>query len=136
MTGGRDKERDFVEVLTADLADEVLEDDETLAEEVNDIGPALQGMIDRTKEMAALTIGRRRRELLRESGTGVRRRAEHAGTYDGLSREELWAEMVRRGSSSSSVSVSHRELEGMSEEDLRSALEEWDAAEVENGGES
>jgi hypothetical protein len=56
------QERDFVEVLTADLADEVLEDDETLAEEVNDIGPALQGMIDRTKEMAARTIGRRRRE--------------------------------------------------------------------------
>lgn len=124
-----------MEVLTADLANEVLEDDVVLAEELGEIGAELQGMLERTQEMARRTIGRRRRELLRESGAGVRRRAESVGTYDDLSRGELWAELVRRGQGMEG-SVSHRELEAMSDADLRSALEEWDASEAEGRGES
>lgn len=122
-----------MEVLTADLASEVLEDDEILAEELEEIGTELQGMLERTQEIARRTIGRRRRELLRDSGAGVRRRIEPLGTYDGLSREDLWAELVRRGQGMEGA-VSHRELGEMSDADLRSALEEWDASEAESSG--
>ena len=122
-----------MEVLTADLANEVLEDEDVLSDELEDIGPELRGMLERTQEMAQQAIGRRRREILRESGAGVGRRVEGPGTYDGLSREELWAEMVRRGQGMEG-SVSHRELEGMSDEDLRSALEDSVASEADSGG--
>lgn len=137
MSGRDKKDEEFVEALTADLAGAVLEDDAALADEIEEIGPELDGMIARTQELAQGAIGRRRRELLRSPGARSPRQVVSRGRYDGLSRAEL-VEMLsqRERDHGEGAAVQHRELRDMTDADLRSLLEDWDDAEAEEPGDS
>lgn len=132
MTPGGDRDGDLLDELMRELAEGVLEDEETLREEVEAAGgvSAVKEAVGRAKRTAAIAIGEARRALLRSKPrTQV---VQRTGEYASLSDEEvsdLWVARTQ-GLDASNAAVQFRDFEDVTADDMRSLLEDLDRLEA------
>jgi len=128
MNGGDEEDRRFLDALSNDLASEVLED-ETACEEALSLGPDANAVVARIQQAAGRAIAEQRRARIARLGQH-RSESTPSGRYDKLSRSEVLRLLEER-----QYAVEHRELTDVTDDDLRTLLEDLDAVQDENGNE-
>jgi len=119
---GRDKDEMFLDALSHEIASEVFEDEGELQAA---LGPTRSKLRERLRNSAKKVVGRERRARLdQRTVEEPSRSARVKSQFEGLSRVELLVLARGRFGEGSVASVSHRGLEEVSTEDLRSALED------------
>lgn len=119
-----EKDTAFFDNLAEFMAADVLEDEAALARELDREPQGRKGARDRLRAAALKVIGTERRKLI------MSRPAEipaivRTDRYAGLPRIELMALCAQRAASGQ-MSVQHRDLQDLSDDDLRSMLEDFD----------
>lgn len=127
MSRGDRDELKFLETLSHDLASEVLED-EAACEAALALGPDANAAIARAQQAASRAIAEQRRARIATLGR-VRPATTASGRYNGVPRTEL----VRLLGERRTAAVEHRELTNVSDDDLRTLLEDLDAVQDEDG---
>lgn len=126
MSKKDDKIVNFVDALSFDLAQHVLEDQDALEKELNDMGSErVDAMVRRLQAAGTRIVARERRKRLQDFRPG-HEGLQSAGRYDDLSHPELIRLALARTTEGAAMNL--RELESMPTEDLQSYLEDLDAA--------
>ncbi len=128
MNGGDEEDRRFLDALSNDLASEVLEDETACAEALS-LGPDANAVIARIQQAAGRAVAEQRRARIARLGQH-RSEPMPSGRYGKLSRAEVLKLLEER-----QYAVEHRELTDVTDDDLRTLLEDLDAVRDQNGNE-
>jgi len=115
----------FLDALSHDLAEMVVEDEQMLDEELADSPKGRAGLRDFVRLAAQKEIARARRAHMLGRSPNAALPAPAARRYDDMPRVDLLAICAAR-IAEGQMAVLHRDLETISDADLRSMLEDLD----------